>query len=95
MNFREIPTIDLTPTQSARIGDILPRLGVNPEAWSDVYDLYLTQLFLQHEEELHPNVPARTLSGEEFLKLLILTARLGARAGIAAIDTLRPPEPPF
>jgi hypothetical protein len=85
--------MQLPPLESVSVGDTLSLLGVPPEAWESAFQGYLAQLLAQHEEELHPNTPARTLTGDEFLDLLILAGRLGAIAGLAAIDTLLPPEP--
>ena len=89
------PTMQLPPLESFCVADILPRLGVPPDAWEPAFQRYLAQLLAQHEEDLHPAIPSRTLTGDQFLQLLVLAGRLGAIAGIAAIDTLRPPEPPF
>lgn len=88
-------TDQLPPLQTFSIEDALPHFGVRADAWSFAFEKYLAQLLLQHEEELHPAVPRRTLNDDQLMGLLVLAARLGATAGIAAIDTLRPPEPPF
>lgn len=94
MSLPATPMRPLPPLQSFCLGETLPGLGVNPVAWETAFEEYLAQLLVQHEDDLHPAVPSRTLTGDQFIELVVLAGRLGAVAGIAAVETLRPPEPP-
>ena len=95
MKRTDSPTVHMPAQQHFLLRELVPHQGVNYDAWTKLFEEYLAAEIHQHEDELLPNVPARALSGPEFFRLLILAARCGATAGFAALETLRPPEPPI
>ena len=95
MDFANLPKLDLLPMYTFSVAEALPRLGIDPGAWEWAYRHYLDQVLAHHEEELRRDGPTRTLSGADLSDLVLRFAHIGAVAGIAAVDALRPSEPPF